>query len=309
MDDRDCRSPAVDHPAGGGGAAAGAGAPGAAAHALRRCARRPGRLGRCAARAADGPARPGGHRCLRACRCSWASCCRCCSWLAPAGSRRVERCPGTASLQWAWQQRAAGRHQRGAGGRHRAAAGLSRCGAAAMWSRAAVVRLAGLGYAVPGAVIAVGHPAAGGWLQRAGPTSPTVYWVTGTALGSCRPTWCGSRRWRCSPCKAATRACRPASTTRARMLGTGRRRCWRGCTGRCCGARRCRGRSAGVRRRDEGTARHAGAAALQQRHAGGGGLPAGARRAPGRSRAALAGIVCWWGCCRCVLLSRALRAA
>ena len=42
-----------------------------------------------------------------------------------------------------------------------------------------------------------------------------------------------------------------------------------------------RRRAAGVRRRHERAARHPGAAALQQRHPGGGDLPAGARRAPG----------------------------
>lgn len=47
----------------------------------------------------------------------------------------------------------------------------------------AVVRLAGLGYAVPGAVIVVGLLLPVGWLQRAAPESPTVYLVTGTVLG------------------------------------------------------------------------------------------------------------------------------
>ena len=46
-----------------------------------------------------------------------------------------------------------------------------------------VVRLAGLGYAVPGAVIVVGLLLPVGWLQRVAPESPTVYWVTGTVLG------------------------------------------------------------------------------------------------------------------------------
>ncbi len=46
-----------------------------------------------------------------------------------------------------------------------------------------VVRLAGLGYAVPGAVIVVGLLLPVGWLQRAAPDTPTVYWVTGTVLG------------------------------------------------------------------------------------------------------------------------------
>ncbi len=46
-----------------------------------------------------------------------------------------------------------------------------------------VVQLAGLGYAVPGAVIVVGLLLPVGWLQQALPQSPTVFWVTGTVLG------------------------------------------------------------------------------------------------------------------------------
>jgi iron(III) transport system permease protein len=47
----------------------------------------------------------------------------------------------------------------------------------------AVVQLAGLGYAVPGAVIVVGLLLPVGWLQAALPQSATVYWITGTVLG------------------------------------------------------------------------------------------------------------------------------
>ena len=46
-----------------------------------------------------------------------------------------------------------------------------------------VVRVAGLGYAVPGAVIVVGLLLPVGWLQQVAPDSPTVFWVTGTVLG------------------------------------------------------------------------------------------------------------------------------
>jgi iron(III) transport system permease protein len=46
-----------------------------------------------------------------------------------------------------------------------------------------VVRVAGLGYAVPGAVIVVGLLLPVGWLQQVAPQSPTVYLVTGTMLG------------------------------------------------------------------------------------------------------------------------------
>eukprot|EP01137_Pigoraptor_chileana_P022637 Opistho-2@7096 len=54
-----------------------------------------------------------------------------------------------------------------------------------------------------------------------------------------------------------------------------------------------RRRAAGVCGRDEGAARHHGAAPLQQRHAGRGGLPAGTRRAPGRGVPAVAGAGGW----------------
>ena len=47
----------------------------------------------------------------------------------------------------------------------------------------AVVRLAGLGYAVPGAVIVVGLLLPVAWLQAAAPQAGAVFWVTGTVLG------------------------------------------------------------------------------------------------------------------------------
>ena len=46
-----------------------------------------------------------------------------------------------------------------------------------------VVQLAGLGYAVPGAVIVVGLLLPVGWLQQVAPQVPAVYWVTGTVMG------------------------------------------------------------------------------------------------------------------------------
>jgi iron(III) transport system permease protein len=46
-----------------------------------------------------------------------------------------------------------------------------------------VVQLAGLGYAVPGAVIVVGLLLPVGWLQQAWPASGVGYWVTATVLG------------------------------------------------------------------------------------------------------------------------------
>jgi iron(III) transport system permease protein len=47
----------------------------------------------------------------------------------------------------------------------------------------AVVGLAGLGYAVPGAVIVVGLLLPVGWAQAAWPDSSVAYWVTATSLG------------------------------------------------------------------------------------------------------------------------------
>lgn len=47
----------------------------------------------------------------------------------------------------------------------------------------AVVRLAGLGYAVPGAVIVVGLLLPVGWVQARWPQSGAAYWVTATSLG------------------------------------------------------------------------------------------------------------------------------
>jgi iron(III) transport system permease protein len=46
-----------------------------------------------------------------------------------------------------------------------------------------VVRVASLGYAVPGAVIVVGLLLPVGWLQQAMPSAGVGYWVTATALG------------------------------------------------------------------------------------------------------------------------------
>ena len=46
-----------------------------------------------------------------------------------------------------------------------------------------VVQLAGLGYAVPGAVIVVGLLLPVGWLQQRLPDLPVAFWVTGTVLG------------------------------------------------------------------------------------------------------------------------------
>jgi len=46
-----------------------------------------------------------------------------------------------------------------------------------------VVQVAGLGYAVPGAVVVVGLLLPVGWLQRAWPESGAGYWITATVMG------------------------------------------------------------------------------------------------------------------------------
>src|SRR4029453_9338649 len=46
-----------------------------------------------------------------------------------------------------------------------------------------VVQLAGLGYAVPGAVLVVGLLLPVGWLQQAWPASGVGYWMTATVVG------------------------------------------------------------------------------------------------------------------------------
>jgi iron(III) transport system permease protein len=153
----------------------------------------------------------------------------------------------------------------------------------------AAVQLAGLGYAVPGAVIVVGLLLPVGWLQAAAPQTGAGYWVTATVLGI---VWAYLVRFSAVALQSLQSGYSriPVSLDdSARMLGTG----GPGHSGaRALAAAQAfgrGGRAAGVCRRDEGTARHAGAAALQQRHPGRRHLPAGARRAPRRGRLARAG--------------------
>jgi iron(III) transport system permease protein len=85
-----------------------------------------------------------------------------------------------------------------------------------------VVRLAGLGYAVPGAVIVVGLLLPVGWVQLAAPQTTTVFWVTGTVLGV---VWAYLVRFMAVALQAVQSgyARIPASLDdSARMLGAGR---------------------------------------------------------------------------------------
>jgi iron(III) transport system permease protein len=108
-------------------------------------------------------------------------------------------------VQWA-EQRAPGRHHRGWRWRWRCA-GLEPAPRARPLTRG-VVQLAGLGYAVPGAVIVVGLLLPVGWLQQAAPGTSVGYWVTATVLGMVWAYLVRFCAWRCSRCKAATRASR-----------------------------------------------------------------------------------------------------
>lgn len=74
---------------------------------------------------------------------------------------------------------AARRNPKSAGEPARRVFGLARPG----WLTRAVVQLASLGYAIPGAVIVVGLLLPVGWLQAAAPGSGAGYWVTATVLG------------------------------------------------------------------------------------------------------------------------------
>jgi iron(III) transport system permease protein len=143
----------------------------------------------CASPAPDGPGRrprPAGAAGRRTgrfavavctCPCSWGSCCRWLFMLRPLVPRTGACCPGTASSAGP-EQRAAGRDQRGARGADARCCSQLRCGGAG-GSRAPWCSLAGLGYAVPGAVIVVGLLLPVGWLQQAAPQATTGYWVTG----------------------------------------------------------------------------------------------------------------------------------
>ena len=152
-----------------------------------------------------------------------------------------------------------------------------------------VVQLAALGYAVPGAVIVVGLLLPVGWLQAAAPTSGVGGWVTATVLGV---VWAYLVRF-------VSVALQSVQSGYSRIPGKLRRQCTHARRRRVLLAQahslalaeafHHRSSAAGVRRRDEGAARHARAAPVRHRHAGRGGLPAGARRAPRRGGPAVTG--------------------
>jgi ABC-type Fe3+ transport system permease subunit len=148
--------------------------------------------------------------------------------------------------------------------------------------------LLSLGYAVPGAVVAVGVLLPVGWVQAAARAD-----AAGVARHRHRVRADGAYLVRFSAValqsvEAGYARISPNVDETARCSARGARACSGACTCRCC-ALGAGGGAAGVRRRHEGAAGDAGAAALRQRHAGGGGLQLRARRAARRGRAAVAG--------------------
>jgi ABC-type Fe3+ transport system, permease component len=140
-----------------------------------------------------------------------------------------------------------------------------------------VVRLASVGYAVPGAVIVVGLLLPVGWVQAHFPHWGVGALVTTTAVGI---VWAYLVRFlRSGAAIGAKRLC--AHSGQPGRLGPHAGRGQRAPDGQCALAAAAplyrRRRAAGVCGRDERAARHHGAAPLQQRHPGRGGLPAGAR--------------------------------
>ena len=150
-------------------------------------------------------------------------------------------------------------------------------------------RLIGLGYAVPGAVIAVGILLPAGGLQKLWPQSPMAAMLTATSLGA-GVCLSGALHGRVAAVHRVGVCAHPGEFRRigapagpSALAPVARRALAAAAPGHL------DRRLARVRRRDEGAARHAGVAPLQQRHARRGGQPDGARRTAGRSRLALAG--------------------
>jgi iron(III) transport system permease protein len=175
-------------------------------------------------------------RCAR-CRCCWASCCRWPGWAhavaggatRPSSACRWERFaagPGPAS---SWP---AGRRWRPRRWRWR---WPSCCAAAAGRLLQRRARVLSLGYAVPGAVIAVGILLPVGWLQQRWPEAGVARrWSPARCSACSTPTWCASRPWRCSRWRPATRACRVGGRNRAHAGQPAPGASSGGCTCRCC---------------------------------------------------------------------------
>ena len=99
-----------------------------------------------------------------------------------------------------------------------------------------VVQLAGLGYAVPGAVLVVGLLLPVGWLQQAWPQSGVGYWMTATILGI---VWAYLVRFvsvALQSVQSGYARIPAASTTPPACWAPAARPCSRACTGRCSSA-------------------------------------------------------------------------
>ena len=162
-------------------------------------------------------------------------------------------------------------------------------GSAGRGALAPAAGLLSLGYAVPGAVMAVGVLAPVGLLQAAWPALPVTAVVTGTVFGLVFAYLARFSAVALQSVQAGYARISPNVDETARLLGTGR---WR-LFGRLHLPLLQRSAAAAallvfvdVMKELPATLD---AAPLRQRHAGGGGLQLRARRAPGRSRAAVAG--------------------
>jgi iron(III) transport system permease protein len=211
MDNRDRRCAAGHRAAGGGGGAAEPGAPGAKAHALCQRARRARRRRRGPAGAAARAPR------LLAWVCAVPVLL---GFVLPVLFMLRPLAADWSVLPWdrlcamVVQQRAAGRSPP-CWPCHGAVAGLSACAARIGTVTRAVVQLAGLGYAMPGAVIVVGLLLPVGWLQAVAPDTARAMWMTATGarpgLGLPGALLCGG------PAVGAKRLCaHPASLRRLR---------------------------------------------------------------------------------------------
>ena len=84
-----------------------------------------------------------------------------------------------------------------------------------------------------------GHPAAGGLAAGARPRNQagTRRWSPARCSAWCTPTWCASRRWRCSRSGGLCARCRQPGRDGGACWAPRRRACSPNCTRRCCARR------------------------------------------------------------------------
>jgi iron(III) transport system permease protein len=149
--------------------------------------------------------------CVR-CRCSWAL------WLPVAFMLRPLAAdwsvlPWSRFLEWAWNSVRLGGITAGLAVAVALALAFAVRRAPDLLTRG-VVRLASVGYAVPGAVIVVGCCCRWAGCRRTFRIGAWARWSPPRRWALCGRIWCAFAQWRCSRCKAAMRAFRPAWTTR-----------------------------------------------------------------------------------------------